>query len=432
MDERKFLRAINCKDNINGEFTYSAVYQFLDKSSSITIPRKIDILKNFLRINRNSKLPAEIIDENFEQILYKTNNYYLGSLLNLLLDNESTRDMILENFDIVLERFRTAKNYGNSKEMEVELLGFSQEEFFEKLKQLPEGQQIIKDNCNNILGSVRKKNLFKVVQVLKGISRKLDNNFEHSLKANHLEVSKFLLSTTKIRPFYEERKDKLINDYTVTLSTIIQELLKSEKAKWLDINRIGGGGYSDVYQIGDKILKIGSTRGTYNIPNHTRILQPLTRINLLDEEKDNMAFACIEICDKVNPLGKEDMGKGTLYKIYKELRDDGIIWSDVRFPNLGRLRKPNIPTLNGEKMKVAPNSIGFDEKIRGKELENDDIVILDTDFIYNQDSPNIVWAANGLSLAFEKRWQQEQQAKIAEKHSENKNTERVDEKNERQ
>ena len=65
MNERKFLRAINCKDNINGEFTYSAVYQFLDEANSITIPRKIDILKNFLRINNNTKLPAEIIDENF-------------------------------------------------------------------------------------------------------------------------------------------------------------------------------------------------------------------------------------------------------------------------------------------------------------------------------------------------------------------------------
>ena len=367
-----------------------------------------------------------------EQILYKTNNYYLGSVLNLLLDNENTRDMIFQNFDIVLERFRTAKKYGNSKEMEVELLGFSQVEFFEKLKQLPEGQQLIKDNYNIILGSVKKKNLFRIAQALKGVSAKLDNTLEYSLKVNHLEVSKFLLSTTKIRPFYEERKEKLVNDYTLTLSIIIQELLKSENAKWIDINRIGGGSYSDVYQIGDKILKIGGIRGTYNIPNHTRILQPLTRINLIDEKKDNMEFACIEVCDKVNPLRKEDISKETLYKIYKELRDEGIIWTDAKFSNLGRLKKSNIPTLNGEEVKVAPHSIGFDEKIRGKELENDDIVILDTDFIYNQDSPDMIWAEERYSKQFERRWQQEQQAKIAEEHSENKNTEREDEKDERQ
>ena len=68
--------------------------------------------------------------------------------------------------------------------------------------------------------------------------------------------------------------------------------------------------------------------------------------------------------------------------MYKELRNSGIIWTDARGANAGRLINPNTKTLNGEYFDVSPNAVGFDKKSENTELQLGDIVILDTDYIY--------------------------------------------------
>ena len=204
----------------------------------------------------------------------------------------------------------------------------------------------------------------------------------------------------------------------IPVTRMIDELLESEGVQYTDINYLGAGSSSTVYEIGNKVLKIGSLRNVYKIPNHPRILQPLIRLNLVDERWENMEFACVEIMDKVKRIEEEATHTEELYKIYKELRDSGIIWTDARPTNLGRLLKRNVPTLNGEEMDVEPKSVGFTNGQNTETLPEGELVILDTDYIYSSDDPDIYWPNNEYYQILEKRWQREKQAEIAKKYSE--------------
>lgn len=197
---------------------------------------------------------------------------------------------------------------------------------------------------------------------------------------------------------------------------MVEELLESEKVRLVDIDYCDSGSSSYVFQIGDKVLKIGSLRNTYKIPNHPRILQPLTRIELLQDDGENTPFACIEIMERVDSVNPGDFLEEEMYKIYKELRDAGIIWTDPRLANLGRLRKDNINILNGEELDVEPKSVGFINGKNKRVLKKGDIVILDTDYIYMQDDPNIYWPNSQYNI-FEKSWQRERQAELGKEHN---------------
>ena len=255
--------------------------------------------------------------------------------------------------------------------------------------------------------------------MIKGIAEDLNNKLNEQLEKKKSGIMLYILDkSTEYRStdIDDTQREDVIKKYADTLEIMVNELLNSESKRMIDINEIGCGSYSNVYEIGDKVLKVGGKRKTYNIPNHKRILQPLTRTNLFDEAEEKI-FGCIEIADKVeiNPnRDEDDSDDEILYSIYKELRDDGIIWVDIRPANIGKLKNPNIPTLNQEEMYVAPNSVGFDKELKGEVLDSDQWVIIDTDFIYSAEDPNIMWSV--LFESFEKRYQQEQQEKISEKY----------------
>lgn len=174
----------------------------------------------------------------------------------------------------------------------------------------------------------------------------------------------------------------------------------------MDITRIavGNGEFSFVYKIGDKILKVGSPRGEFKMPNHRRILQPLARKAFRNRLGKTMA--CVEISEEVD-TNIEQKDPEELYKLWKELRDEGVIWTDVTWENVGRLKKKNIPSLNGEEMYVEPEAAGFKNKYKGKPLEKGELVILDTDFIFEENSPYLRWFNFGYAKSFEDRYKKE-------------------------
>ena len=89
-----------------------------------------------------------------------------------------------------------------------------------------------------------------------------------------------------------------------------------------------------------------------------------------------------------------------------------------RFANVGKLRKRNIPKLDGEEMDVDPEAVGMDKSVKGKVLEVGEWVIIDTDYICKEEdySKSITYSINSYFKEFERRWQQERQGKIAEKY----------------
>ena len=395
MNEKKFLKRINSKQNLSGSLTYTYVIELLDGSKKpAVIP---GFFARFFKNNKQGKSAVDIIYDNFDEILDATSTYYKATLLTELSTESKLFELIKSKFGEILERFKI-EQLDNG-----EIYRF----FNNMYDEVEDKKGFIEDNYQSIIDNVSMISLFELKNKMLGFSMKVDDEVNSKFKENKYEFCKELITDSV--PFNEREKadvtDKDLEDYSKTVAIIIEELLKSENREWIDIEKIGLGSFSNVYRIGEKVLKIGMPRMTYNTKNHKRILQPLARTNLMSE-KSMKVFSCIEVSnyvDRINIPRTKD-GREMLYKIYKELREDGINYTDIDFRNLGILRSENKPTLDNEDFEVNPEAVGFDKKI-DEILNKGEIVILDTDYIFSDETPgNKIYFGSDLSIEFEKRY----------------------------
>jgi hypothetical protein len=383
MNEKEFKKTINKLDKKDYSLTYTYVRQLF--SSNIIKPKDNFIQKIVNKFKGKPKTPKQIIADNFELILDKTDNEHIFPLLEFLLEKKRMKELVEENIKLILK-----KNLSNSDDLV-------------SIYRMLNEHKLLENNTEFMLeNGVPVTHLMVINQKIKGKSKENDNKINEYMKERKKEIAKEMLSKRV------KCNEKLLNDYSTTVSIMIDELLKSEGLGYIDIESGTSGSYSDVYLIGNKVLKIGKPRTTYQIPNHRRILQPLVRTNLIDEE-NNTNIACIEISEKLKRVYIGKIGKEVLYDLYKELRKDGIIWTDVRADNVGELINENIPNLNNEEMYVSPNSVGFDKELKENEnkLKPGDLVVLDIDYIYREDSQEILWPESGFGLEFERRYKRE-------------------------
>ena len=182
-----------------------------------------------------------------------------------------------------------------------------------------------------------------------------------------------------------ERLNKLV-------CCVVDKVLKQENCKIADTKMFTDGGFCNALCIGDKVVKVGMPRSTFNIPNDKRILQPYLRRDLREKYQIR---AVIEISDRVDT--KVKLSNEELYTIYKELRDRGIVYGDMREGNIGRLISDNPPRNDVKNGMIGEIS---------DSLEIGDYVILDTDFIYTENDPKIRIISD-LSKEFETRYKNE-------------------------
>ena len=223
-------------------------------------------------------------------------------------------------------------------------------------------------------------------EVIDKINNRMDNNLDIVL----MEI----IST---RFDYQEFEKEKILPY---LKRIIYELCIEEKVNYHDIKYVSGGDFSSCFKIGSKFFKIGDKRQTFYIKNNKRFLQPLRReeIKTLD---DDFMF-CLEINEEVDTKNITDED---VYQVYKELRNQGIIWTDPKKSNLGRLLKDNKVYFDGVDY-VDMTGTGFLTGI-DYSLKVGDLVIIDTDFIYDEDDLEYLNHATNLWTYFEQRYQEE-------------------------
>ena len=121
----------------------------------------------------------------------------------------------------------------------------------------------------------------------------------------------------------------------------------------------------------------------------------------------------IEISEYIQPdnlITDEDA-----YLIYKELRDDGIIWLDAKRENLGRLEKDNIAYFN-EPLYVKNETVGYiSETLRqDKPLQKGELVIIDTDYLYRENDFDVTLLDRRVNTDFyqicEQRYQEEKRS----------------------
>ena len=205
------------------------------------------------------------------------------------------------------------------------------------------------------------------------------------------------------------------------LEKLLNELMQNEHVTPYDIRYLNRGSYSKVYQIGEKVLKIGWEPEHHIVPkNHRRLIQPLIRKRDLFSNESGRDFyiEISEMCDMSQKPSKEE-----LYEVFKELREDGLLWTDAFEGNVGRLKKANKPhyrrigeykedgTIEWGSFSSAGSAQGLgknDESINDqKVLGEGELVVIDLDFIFDVNDPKISWPKGRYSHEFEQRYQEE-------------------------
>ena len=163
-----------------------------------------------------------------------------------------------------------------------------------------------------------------------------------------------------------------------TLRIILKELKNYFSLDYHDIKYLGRGGFSNVILIGDKVLKVGKKRKCFFIKDNKRFLKPIYRQEIKCINNDSVLI-CIEITQQVDTINIDGFD---LFNIYKELRDQHLIWTDCRLDNIGRLLHDNKIYYN-DINKTNINATGY-SSCQDEILKKGDIVIIDNDFIYTE------------------------------------------------
>ena len=251
-------------------------------------------------------------------------------------------------------------------------------------------KQVIYDNLP--LFTENSQNLYSLMKFVKDnpsayskVKDYIDNNPEKAVNSIFCEINK----RVKI-------EDTTLKE---VVKLIILDVLKNENVKLSDIT-YNGGGLSSVLLIGNKVIKIGD-RATKSFPNNPYIISPLLRKKL----EFNGAFCFVEVTERVDTSKKAS--KEELYQLFKKLRNLNLVWTDIKEDNVGRLKKENIIHWR-QNLNPTDGVLGLDVKRGETILKEGDLVILDADFIYDENDPNINYINNkDIYDEFEKRYQKE-------------------------
>ena len=251
-------------------------------------------------------------------------------------------------------------------------------------------KQVIYDNLP--LFTENSQNLYSLMKFVKDnpsayskVKDYIDNNPEKAVNSIFCEINK----RVKI-------EDTTLKE---VVKLIILDVLKNENVKLSDIT-YNGGGLSSVLLIGNKVIKIGD-RATKSFPNNPYIISPLLRKKL----EFNGESCFVEVTERVDTSKKSN--KEELYQLFKKLRNLNLVWTDIKEDNVGRLKKENIIHWR-QNLNPTDGVLGLDVKRGETILKEGDLVILDADFIYDENDPNINYINNkDIYDEFEKRYQKE-------------------------
>ena len=252
----------------------------------------------------------------------------------------------------------------------------------------------INNNFDYVSSNYDLKKMVAVFEYVDLTKENKEKMHEYYLKHKEEFLKEILTTTLSIRGNLTDREsDALIK----IVSNIVDKTMVHEKAKVMDIKTLLAGSFSSVIRVGDTIIKVGTPRKTFDMPNDKRILQPHLRRDL---QRDLGIAAVIEVADRVDTdfsITDEEM-----YQIYKDMRDRGVICGDFKYGNIGKLLKDN-PPRNNEKHGL--------HGVVTETLKAGDYVLIDTDFVYKEGDPKMELSSD-MSIQFEKRYKREKGIEI--------------------
>ena len=145
----------------------------------------------------------------------------------------------------------------------------------------------------------------------------------------------------------------------------------NEGKSLLDVRYFDYGGYTSLFSLGDKLIKISFKRVCHKIPFNDRLLLPYF--------KGSIGADYVEITDYIDRNINEVHDKEELYEVYKELRDQGINWIDASMDNILRIPKKILDRQSTKKYLIKQNDIVSNPNYIKNELSPGDVVIIDLD-----------------------------------------------------
>lgn len=334
--------------------------------------------------------PTEVYEliRNISSCFYENNNKFDNFIDSKILDGLASLDLNSISYIYLFDRL----NYEKQGDF-LRLLINNKCDFPLKIDYKGDNKKIIYDNLDYFINN--HKNIFELLDLVKEnsyyyskVKEYIDNNKEKVINSIFENISYNMLNNPKIKEI---------------VKLIILDVLKNENIKLSNIT-FDKGSFSQVLLIGDKVIKLGN-RATKEIKSNPYIIKPLLR----REIKIDGETCFIEVTERVET--NIDKNEEELYKLFKNLRDLGLVWTDVEYRNVGRLKKKNIIHWQ-EKLEPSDKTLCLRENSCKKILEEGSLVILDADFIYEENDPNLlVLNSCDLYKKFEKRYKKEKNMK---------------------
>lgn len=388
---------------------------------------------------------GEEIEENFEAWYNKSSKKNLLSFVKVMKCIDGAEEKLKGHFTEILRDSTSGNLYSILKEMmhmidkqeivhnlDIIVSNLNSEqlvEIWEKIKDIQDSSEKLKNVFKERLDCEEERKLVETIDNMKEIDiiqveiknnigdiiNRLGEDNERQMLVNLLlkskniapDVNKYLgtgleLENAKVS-FINQIIwiDKTIQDVPTkhAIYSVLKEVIKHENVKIEEVNNCGMGENAKVFEIGEFVWKFQENRATNKLIYDPRILQPIVRKAIYDYEngvKKEKPSMYIQMSNKVDiewyeKLTQEEINE-ELYKIYKEMRDRGIIWTDVKADNVGRLLKDNKVNykIGGNDLNVEDETIEMYGRNRNNKNESENIlkkgelVILDEDYIYTE------------------------------------------------
>lgn len=301
-----------------------------------------ELFQNFITLVSGVENPSEVLEKNKELFLNCSYNSAMLGMVKNLARNPKCHQFIKDNFESIKENCYLP----HLAELYSEIRDICPEEF--------EKEAFTIDNIYlPAIAKLESQNLY-------------GKEYESALSQINLTCSE-VIKQGRTLDF-----EKLMN-------------FMREKTSNNELKVCGSGFFNITIQAGDKAIKIGGNEASKTkteeekVPYHPRILLPTVRKKDTSRDPNHPIFVGIyEMVDVDIEITDEE-----LLEVYKDLRENGIRWLDIKKENLGRLRKDNLQYETGSNIPAPLDYVGIEESgVERKTLKAGELVVIDLDYLY--------------------------------------------------
>lgn len=296
---------------------------------SVETQGKFSVLMTILK---DSEKAGEVLENNKKLFLNSNFNSAMADMVRILAENPECHEFIRSNFFTIKENCYIsdlAKLYSSIKDI-------YPEEYEKQSFVIDKIYKSAKENCTN---------LYSINQIEKICSRIIEQGKSEDIRA----LAEIAMQNSTIEPN--------------------------------TIKYLGAGWFNIAIQAGDKVIKLEAPDDKTEkskIPYHPRLLQPIVRkCDITKDSEHPLGIEIYEVVDMDTEISDEE-----ILEVYKELREAGIKWTDIKKENLGRLRKDNYPYEFGYNVPLPPEMLGIEDSgVERKILKAGQVVIIDLDYL---------------------------------------------------